>query len=318
VIDEPSPIAPNETSASSDERHQPMGAFIPGLIASGYHVDLRGKAGQYETPERAAAWLELLAARRARVMPVTVLQLGLGAWQRGIDPTEPSGERREWADVAQLVASWAAVDLDGHGRFVHHQPMPHTYAIEAGWSSAMAQALGVSLLVRHDMADDADRAIASLIDPSSELIFMTEDGPILEEYPAEPRPHVLNGWMWSLYGLYDYAHTTAQVDEQQRSAAADMFERSAACLAAQLDEYETGRGWTTYDRYPHAMANIASPFYHRLHIDMLGALARVAPHPRFADAAARWQAALDRPTTKAAAVARKVGFRIIKPRRKAA
>lgn len=311
-------IAPQSQPASDDETHQPVGAFIPGLVGSGYHIDLRGKAGAYGTPAQAHAWLELLSSRRERIMPVTVLQLGLGAWQRGIDPQD--AQRTDWARIGALAASWAAVDMDGRGRFVHHQPMPHTYEIDAGWHSAMAQGLGVSLLVRHGMAADADRAVRSLLDAEDGLVSETEHGPILEEYPAQPRPHVLNGWIWALFGLYDYANADADLglDADLRARAAAEYERGIASLVAQLPLYETGRGWSMYDRYPHPIANVASPFYHQLHVDLLDALARVSPHVELTETSARWGAALERTTTRAAAVARKVGFRMVKPRRKAA
>jgi hypothetical protein len=305
---------------NDDARHQPIGSFTPGDVRSGFHVDLRGVAGSYGTPAQAEAWLDLLVARRTHVLPVTVLQLGLGAWQRSIDPAD--ADRSGWSRVARLVAEWAAVDMDGHGRFIHHQPMPHTYDIPAPWHSGMAQALGIGLFVRHGMGADASRAARSLVDPAFGLVTDTEHGPILEEYPAEPRPHVLNGWMWGLFGLYDLAHADCELEGDLQARARTAFDAGMRSLAAQLPEYETGRGWSTYDRYPHPLANVASPFYHRLHVEMLRATARLAPgseaEATMLATADRWQAALGRPVVRAAAVARKVGFRLVKPRGKAA
>ena len=310
-----------ERLSDGDARHQPIGSFVPGDVASGYYIDLRGVAGSYGPPAEAAAWLELLRARRERVMPVTVLQLGLGAWQRSIDLAD--ADAQGWARIARDVATWAALDMDGHGRFIHHQPMPHTYRIPAPWWSAMAQGLGVSLLVRTGMFDDAERAVGSLLDPEHGLVVETEHGPVLQEYPADPAPDVLNGWMWALWGLYDISHAVPAagepgVGEATRSEAAVAFVRGIESLVAHLPAYETGRGWSTYDRYPHAIANVASPFYHRLHVTMLTATHQLAPRPRLQETAERWQAALSRPTTRATAVARKVGFRLVKPRRRAA
>lgn len=302
--------------ANDDPRHQPIGAFAPGALQSGYHVDLRGVAGSYGRPEHADAWLDLLVARREHVMPVTVLQLGLGAWQRGMDPLDE--DRAGWLRLAGRVAAWAALDMDGHGRFVHHRPMPHTYAIDAGWHSAMAQGLGASLLVRCGMEDQAERAAASLLDPAFGLIRGGEHGPVLQEYPADPAPDVLNGWIWGLFGLYDLSCTSAP----SAADAGEAFAAGMAALVAELPHYETGRGWSTYDRYPHPIANVASPFYHRLHVTMLRAAARIAPYePQSAallETASSWEAALARPTTRVTAVARKVGFRLVKPRRRAA
>ncbi len=317
---DPAPRQLPSRPRNDDARHQPLGFFAPGAVRSGYHVDLRGVAGSYGPPDEAEAWFDLLVARREHVLPVSLLQLGLGAWQRGIDEDDP--DRDGWTHVARLVADWAIVDMDGHGRFAHLQPMPHTYRIDPPWHSAMAQGLGISLLVRAGDDADAARAARSLLDRTFGLVTDTPDGPVLEEYPAEPRPHVLNGWIWALLGLYDLAHASDLEDEDVRGSAADGWERGVASLVAQLPEYETGRGWSTYDRYPHAIANVASPFYHRLHVTMLRALERLAPYDElgselreFAD---RWERALARPTTRTAAVARKVGFRIVTPRHRRA
>lgn len=311
--------APTRTT-NDDPRHQPMGSFAPGALASGFHMDLRGVAGSYGPPRQAEAWLELLVARRQHVLPVTVLQLGLGAWQRSVDPDD--ADRSGWSRVARLVADWAAVDMDGHGRFIHHRSMPHTYDVPAPWHSAMAQGLGASLLARHGLGDDAVRAARSLLDHEHGLVSETPHGPILEEYPADPRPHVLNGWIWGLFGLYDLAHATAEVDADVRLEALELFDASTWSLVAHLPCYETGRGWSTYDLYPHPVANVASPFYHRLHVEMLRALARLASaHEHIEaleDTATRWEEALARPLVRAGAVARKVGFRLVRPRRRAA
>lgn len=297
---------------NSDPRHQPIGPFVPGQLLSGYHMDLRPLAGSYGPPAEAGAWLDLLVARRPHVMPVTVLQLGLGAWQRSIDEHDPS--RDGWARIARRVGEWATLDMDGHGRFVHHQPMPHTYRIPASWHSAMAQGLGASLLVRTGLEREADRAAASLLDPSFGLVFAGEHGPILQEYPAEPRPHVLNGWMWALYGLYDLASAPARLAPDARTA----FDDGVAALVASLPAYETVGCWSTYDRYPHPIANVASAFYHRLHVNMLRALSRLAPHEELDATADRWERALANPVVRAGAVARKVGFRMVRPRGRAA
>jgi heparosan-N-sulfate-glucuronate 5-epimerase len=301
---------------NDDPRHQPVGFLAPGAVRSGYHMDLRAVAGSYGPPREAEAWFELLSNRRRHVLPVTILQLGLGAWQRGID--EDDLDRGSWEALARAVADWAAIDMDGYGRFAHLQPMPHTYRIDPPWHSAMAQGLGVSLLVRCGSGEDAMRAARSLLDRSFGLVSDTPDGPVLEEYPADPRPHVLNGWMWALLGLYDLAHAMDLEDEDVRAAAADAWEHGVASLVAQLPAYETGNGWSSYDRYPHAIANVASPFYHRLHCSMMRAIERIAPYEELArelgSTADRWERALARPVTRATAVARKVGFRIVTPR----
>lgn len=300
-------------SRATGPRHQPVGALDASRPASGFHIDLGGVAGGYGTPQDAAAWLELAAVRREHVLPVTVLQLGLGAWQLAV--TDGS-----WMPVFAGVARWAVLDMDGHGRFAHHAPMPHTYAIDPPWHSAMAQGLGVSLLVRaaselgdETMLAEAARAAASLLDDASNLVSRTEAGPVLEEYPAQPRPHVLNGWIWALYGLHDLA-CADRVDRELAERCALAVTAGCDALATMLPRYVLAGGWSRYDLYPHPLANVASPFYQRLHVDMLRALHRAQPRGPFAAHADRFERALEQPHQLAVAVARKVTFRMVRPR----
>jgi hypothetical protein len=301
---------------------QLQGAFVAGHPASGYYSDLRAKALDYGTPEEAAGWLGLLLRRRERAWPVTVIQLGLGAWQLA------SAGDDEWRRIVSQIADWLVVDMDARGRLMHLQPMPHTFPIEAPWPSAMAQGEAASLLVRAaellerpELLAEARRAIAPLLttevplDGAPALVVLTDDGPVLQEYPCNPASHVLNGWIFALWGLYDVA---AASGERDGAEAREAFAVGARCLAARLPLYETGRGWSRYDLYPHPLTNVASPFYHRLHVEQLRALHELEPRREYLDHAERWERALESPIVRASAVARKVGFRLVRPRRKAA
>ena len=240
--------------------------------------------------------------------PVTIVQLGLGAWQLAA-----SGEDPAWGHVVARIADWAILDMDGYGRVAHLQPMPHTYRIDPPWHSAMAQGQLASLLVRAavlldrpELTAQAQRAARSLLDTQLGLIEPTAEGDVLQEYPATPAAHVLNGWIWALWGLYDVG--------REDPAAFAAFTRGCDTLAARIDSYELSNGWSRYDLYPHPVVNIASPFYHRLHIEQLRALHMLAPHAEFVRTADRWEAAYQRRATRAVAVLRKVGFRMIRPR----
>jgi heparosan-N-sulfate-glucuronate 5-epimerase len=293
---------------------QLRGSFEPGVPTSGYYNDLRGVADGYGSPGEAEGWLELLVRRRERAWPVALLQLGLGSWQH------VHAGAQEWRTTLEQVVEWAVLDMDGHGRFAHYQAMPHTFELQPPWFSAMSQGQAASLFVRAaetlgqpELLQEARRAIGSLVAPESVLVAATPEGPVLQEYPTDPPAHVLNGWIWALWGLYDVAVTS---DDAGARAA---FRQGVDTLVARLPLYEVGRGWSRYDLYPHPIRNVASPFYHRLHVEQLRALHELVPEQaelvRVAD---RWEAALGSPRARVDAVARKVGFRMLKPRRKAA
>jgi hypothetical protein len=270
--------------------------FQAGEPSSGYYNDLTLEVGA-GSPDEVVRRLERLTADPRTTNHVSIAQLGLGAWQLG------------WTDAAARVADWIAGALDGDGLLHYGFAMPHTYRLAAGWSSATAQGQSASLFVRVGLPDAARQAVRPLVEPSV-LLDVTEEGPVLQEYPTDPPAHVLNGWIFALWGLYDVARTTG--DE----AAAGAFEDGAAALAARLPRYELAGRWSRYDLYPHPIAHAASPFYHRLHVEQLRALDELAPHRAFRDFALRWAASSRSYPAVALGVARKVAFRVLRPRRR--
>jgi hypothetical protein len=112
--------------------------------------------------------------------------------------------------------------------------------------------------------------------------------------------------------LYDVA--AAGVLPAQK--ASDAFDRGANALAARLPLYETGWNWSRYDLYPHSIVHVTSPFYHRLHIEQLHAMHKLAPREVFVATARRWELGARHPLGRAHALARKVAFRLLNPRKK--
>lgn len=84
----------------------------------------------------------------------------------------------------------------------------------------------------------------------------------LEEAPSHPRSSILNGWIFALFGMYDF--WLAFKDENAR----ELCGRSFTTLKLHLNDYDTGY-WSYYDVQGH----LSSPFYHELHIHQLNALA---------------------------------------------
>jgi D-glucuronyl C5-epimerase C-terminus len=278
-------------------RPQLRSSFEAGEPSSGYYNDLTVGVGA-DSPDEAVRRLERLTADPRTVNHVSVAQLGLGCWQLG------------WRDAAARVADRIAGALDGDGLLRYGFAMPHTYPLAPGWSSATAQGQAASLFVRVGLPDAAREAVSPLVVEPSDLRAWTEHGPVLQEYPTEPPAHVLNGWIFALWGLYDVARGTG--DE----VAADAFEDGVAALAARLHRYELAGRWSRYDLYPHPIAHAASPFYHRLHVEQLRALHQLAPAPAFRDYASRWAASSRSYPSVGLGVARKVAFRLLRPRRR--
>ena len=116
----------------------------------------------------------------------------------------------------------------------------------------------------------------------------TCDGRITyEEYPAQPAPHVLNGMIFALFGLWDLVRA---LPDDARAAA--IFERGVATVEALLPLYDTG-WWSLYDLYHLEVAtprNPCSTHYHDIHVKQLRVMHAITGRKSFEEFARRWAA----------------------------
>jgi heparosan-N-sulfate-glucuronate 5-epimerase len=277
-----------------------------------YHIDLREKVVKAgPSPSDGLDLLARLTADPTRANPVSILQLGLGALQLR-DPSQ--------LPLIGGVVAWLERTIDERGLLAYRFPLRHTFALEPPWYSSLAQAEAVSLLVRaavvlerNELLELAERVAAPLLDQGSALVASTAEGPVLQEYSTEPSSHVLNGWLLSLWGLYDLAHAL-RTSTTIGDAAAEAFAAGAAALGARIHLYRTAAGWSLYDLYPHPLPNVASPFYHRLHVEQLRRQQQLLPDARIAEVAGEWASAASAPVPYALALLRKGAFRVVRPR----
>jgi len=75
--------------------------------------------------------------------------------------------------------------------------------------------------------------------------------------------------------------------------------------------------WSRYDLFPHRVANVANPFYHRLHINLLRAMRVLAPRPQFDVMIERFEAYGRSSRNVRRACAHNLLFRLLSPRRAA-
>jgi heparosan-N-sulfate-glucuronate 5-epimerase len=285
--------------------HLPIGEQFDAQTVGGYYIDMRVKA---ETP----VWPEV-----PHWLYVVVAQSGLGCFERYL-----AGEGEVWLAAATERANHLMQDQhrDGPqaGGFLHRQPLPHTFALRPPWISAMAQGEGASLLVRifqetgdERYAEAARRALLPLsVDAVAGGVRTLLDGrPFPEEYPTQPPSLVLNGAMFTSWGLHDVG--VGLNDQSARTA----FEQAVDTLAENLHRWDLGY-WSRYDLYPHPVVNVASSFYHDLHINQLRAMHRLSPRPQFAETAERWQRYARSSRCRARGFAGKALFRLLVPRNK--
>lgn len=157
-------------------------------------------------------------------------------------------------------ANWAVDNQQDDGGWV-------TFAFKKPESpySSMAQGEGISMLLRaailtndHKYIEAARKAKEFMLKPICEGGTAEYKDRDVIFYEDTNSPVILNGWIFSLWGLFDYCKYTGDRE------ANDILSRSLDTLASRLSEFGL-KYWSKYD----SGMRIASPFYHKLHIAQL-------------------------------------------------
>jgi heparosan-N-sulfate-glucuronate 5-epimerase len=270
----------------------PPGLFFERDVVRGYFTDFRAKT---VSPE---------ADSPSRLLPADKAQLALGWWDRSLAGDRGAIER--FHDICRLLEKSAEI-RENEWRWPYHVSAPK-YNVGPPLYSALAQGQVASTFVRAYLvtadsryAEIALRAVEPLVqEAGSDLVSLTGAGPVLEEHPSNPPSHILNGWIYGLWGLWDVALGIGD------DAARRTYHASLACLRQMLDRYDIG-WWTRYSLYPHLLPDLAKPFYHRLHIDQVEVLYRLTGFEEFGRAARRWRG-YDNHVYRIAAITQKAMF----------
>lgn len=241
--------------------------FTPGRLY-GYYNDLTAKARWNGPVDGAGLPLNEVGGKRVH-FPTTLFQKALGHWDLWL----ASGQKDEAHRSAFLnIARWAVERQDEQGGWPIWPLLGLRYASPY---SAMTQGEGISVLVRTYLLtqdpvylDAARRAVGPMQKPLKDggTCRIVPEGLILEEVPTDEHKAIFNGWVFALFGLYDYLFVENSGEVRQ------VLERSLSALVAFLPSYNAGY-WSYYDLSGH----LASPFYHRLHIAQLEALRLAFP-----------------------------------------
>lgn len=244
--------------------------------------------------------------------PIAIAQYGLGNFNAYMRTRDPERRRKFLA-----VSDWLCANLEQNafGIWVWNHKFDWEYrdTLHAPWYSGLAQGQGISLLVRtHRETNDqryldaAQRAFESFLRSTAEggVVFADKQrDPWIEEYLVDPPTHILNGFIWAAWGIYDCFLATG---DQSASA---LFSRFTGTLARNLDRYDLGF-WSLYEQSGTRLKMIASPFYHRLHIVQLRILQKMTGNEFFSKVAERWEAYTRSRAKRTAALCYKSAFKL--------
>ncbi|WP_368487929.1 D-glucuronyl C5-epimerase family protein [Clostridium sp. BJN0013] len=220
--------------------------------------------------------------------PVTIAQFSLtqfGKYKKG------TGTKNKFIDSVDKLLSLQSSSgvLKLNFRFKHYI---NEYAYEPGWVSSLAQGQAISVFVRayqvtsdKKYLDAANRAYEFMcipvdeggtkdttreLDGSSNVFF--------QEYITNPKSYTLNGFIYTILGIYDLSQTKDSVYSKN---AHEMFINCNNTLLKIIYKYDLGY-MTAYDaayltkkdQYPNI--NIE---YHKTHIELVDAMYSITKNP---------------------------------------
>ncbi|MEK7555450.1 MAG: D-glucuronyl C5-epimerase family protein [Patescibacteria group bacterium] len=203
--------------------------------------------------------------------PLAVAQYGLGHYNLFLK----TGDIKN-LEAAKIQADWLVKNLENNQFnlpvWKHNFRWHYKKYLEPGWYSAHSQGTGISLLARiyqetkdNKYLEAARKAFLSMDTTINNggVKFIDENNDTwLEEYIIAPPTHILNGFLWALWGVWDYYLLT------EDKKALKLWNDCVETLKKNLSKYDIGF-WSLYDLSKQFLKMIASHFYHSLHIVQL-------------------------------------------------
>lgn len=235
--------------------------------------------------------------------PTAVAEAALCDYDRWLVDRDTKLKNSDWAAFMTQI-HWLLANQLPDGRWLFHFQWGRT---PVPWWSAMTDGLAISAFVRayaltgdpaeltaitrarttYERDQKTDNGTASPVKIGSKTYYVYEEYP-----PGYSVGNVLNGWMFSLVGLYEdetYLH------DKTASTLLRGPDRGLAAVKALLPYYDTGN-WTRYSTQPVSprIGTRDSLGYHTLVIGQLWYMAKISGDTFFSKWARKWQGYLDK------------------------
>lgn len=206
---------------------------------------------------------------------IAIFQYGLGAFDLFLLNKDDAMLKK-----AMACADWAVenqLENGGWLTFSHSSPK-HPY-------SAMAQGEAISLLLRIYKNTSQEKYLTAAIKAKEFMLLSLEEGGTTKYvgedvflYENTDQPLILNGWIFSIWGLWDYSKVLSDGESFE------IVNKSLASLEKKLADFDIGY-WSKYDENK----RITSPFYHSLHISQLKVMYDLTGRQIYLEYAQKWE-----------------------------
>lgn len=251
---------------------QPLGKYFDDPRC--YYNDLRRKAVWPGAFIDGVPAVKVASSQEPLVFSMSVFLYGLGSLDRYFWDQDNA-----MLDNVACVSQWMIKNITVRGDFDNswQRLMPH-------WSlysdnSGMTQGLALSFAIRVVKYGLAEPAVCAQLNAlivrikenmmrdvvSGGTFFENEQGVFFLEFPRKDGLVVFNGWIFAIFGLYDYIYFKDDPEVKK------ILERTVKTMENSLSTYYSSGGWGSYDN----MSRKCSPFYQDLHIALLEAMHKI-------------------------------------------
>ncbi|XP_060528663.1 D-glucuronyl C5-epimerase isoform X2 [Cylas formicarius] len=233
---------------------------------------------------------------RSKFKVVNIILRGSGALN---NLTFSSSEHiQQFYDSAEWFVNYQDLDTGGWPIPVKRKLASGFEVLQPGWYSAMGQGHALSVLSRAYYHSGGDqRYLNAAINGLKPFRVPSSEGGVLatflnkfhwyEEYPTKPASFVLNGFIYSLLGLYDLLKIAPILEAQE---AEFLYSEGIETLKHMISLFDMG-SVTSYDLRHFTLSiapNLARWDYHATHVNQLLLLATIETDPIFNQTAERW------------------------------
>ena len=244
--------------------------------------------------------------------PIAISQWGLGNYNKWKNKKD-----KKYYDKFIISADWLVENLkkNSHGIYVwmHEFDFEYRDLLESPWYSGLAQGQGLSVLVRayKETQNDAYLRVMKKI----LISFKTDvwDGGVnykdnesnlwIEEYIVNPPTHILNGFIWGMWGLRDYYIYFNDKEIKK------IFNKYSETISKNLGKYDLGY-WSRYEISGTFLPMIASKFYHKLHICQLKIMFDLTKEKKYRYYSDKWENYLNNRFFNLIALFNKIIFKV--------
>jgi len=285
------------------DRYQPIGYYysvgnkVP--VLKNYNLDkipLKRPTGYSHTFDKNQIPISEIKGEKY-YHPVAITQFGINEYNKFVHTGKVSHLKN-----SENIAKWLIKNQDEKsGQWLYKFDFSvggMDYTLKKPWPSAMAQGVALSLLSRVAKYVDnptsyiraAEKALISLTLPVSKGGLSADffGHPFYEEYPTQPHSFALNGFIFTLIGLYDFAQL------HKNDLSNKLFKQGIDTLLFALP---------FFDQNPisaYHLGHLTNPCrkvhlsekYHKIHIRQLELLNSISPHPTLSFYQELWQSYL--------------------------